>query len=149
MKRSTLFLIVPAMIAALALMLAPTQPAAVADGHGDGDGHEVLHEAMETLQDNFRQVRRQMGDADQNESSAELLAEMIEASIAAKAVMPETATTDDLETSYRVIMNRLIVELALAENAALEGDNAALREHLSAANSVKGDGHELFIADDE
>ena len=148
MKRKPLLLIVPALIAALALMLAPTQQPVVADGHG-GEGHEVLHEAMEVLQDEFRMVRRQMGNADMNADTADRLALMIDASIAAKSVLPETATTDDLRNSYRVIMNRLIVELAQAENAALEGDNTALRAHITAANGVKGDGHEMFIADDE
>lgn len=147
MKRSPLVLFVIALLAVAAFTLAPTQQPAAADDHGGGE--KALHEAMETLGKTYRLVRRQMRDESKNADTADKLHEMIDASMKAKAVLPDTATTDDLKKTYRVVMNKLIIVLAQAENAALEGDMDKLREYVTAANSVKGEGHELFIADDE
>lgn len=148
MKRSSLYVLSAVLIAAFTLALMPTQQSASADGHGD-KGAEVIHETMELLGGHYRKVRRQMSNADMNADTAQLLSEMIDASVAAKAHMPATATTDDLKSSYRVVMNNLIVALANAENAALEGDNTKLKEFVLEANQVKGQGHELFIPEDE
>jgi soluble cytochrome b562 len=148
MKRSSLYVLAASLIAAFTLALLPTQQPVSADDHGD-KGAEVIHETMEILGSTYRQVRRQMSKADQNADTADKLATMIDASVKAKAYMPKTATTDDLKDSYRVVMNKLIVALANAENAALEGDNAKLREYVLEANRVKGEGHELFIPEDE
>ena len=142
MKRSSLYMLATALIAAFTLTLMPTQQPASADGD------KVLHEAMELLGGHYRTVRRQMSKADMNASTADLLAEMVAASVAAKAVIPETASTDDLKNSYRVIMNKLIIALSQAENAALAGDNAKLKEYVLEANTVKGEGHELFIPEE-
>lgn len=146
MKRSSLVLLVVALIAAASMTLLPTQQAASADS--DGEGKE-LHEAMETLGGTYRLVRRQMAKADMNADTADKLATMIDAAQTAKKHLPKTASTDDLKKSYRVVMNKLIIVLAQAENAALAGDQDKLREYVLEANSVKGEGHELFIADDE
>ena len=147
MKRSSLYVLAAALIAAFTLALMPTQQPASADNHGD-KGAKVIHEAMELLNGHYRTVRRQMGSADKNAETAGLLSEMIDASVAAKAHMPATASTDDLKSSYRVIMNKLIVALANAENAALQGDNDKLKEYVLEANQVKGEGHELFIPEE-
>ena len=144
MKRSSLVLLVVALIAAASMTLLPTQQAASADS-----GEKELHEAMETLGGTYRLVRRQMAKPDMNADTADKLATMIDASQTAKKHLPKTASTDDLKKSYRVIMNKLIIVLAQAENAALAGDQDKLRELVLAANTVKGEGHELFIADDE
>ena len=149
MKRSSLYVLAAALIAVFTLALLPTQQPVSADSHGDKDGKEVLHEAMEELGSTYRLVRRQMSKPDMNADTADKLAAMIQASVAAKAHMPETASTGDLKNSYRMIMNKLIVALANAENAALEGDNAALKKYVLEANSVKGEGHELFIPEEE
>lgn len=149
MKRSSLYVLAAALIAAFTLALMPTQQSVSADGHGDEDGAKVIHEAMEMLGGTYRTVRRQMSKPDMNADTADKLAAMIDASVKAKAHMPATASTDDLKGSYRVIMNKLIVALANAENAALEGDNAKLKEYVLEANSVKGEGHELFIPEEE
>ena len=146
MKRSSLIVLAVALLAAASLTLAPTQQPAVADGHG---GSEELHEAMETLGKTYRLVRRQAGKADMNADTADKLHTMIQASIQAKAAIPKTASTDDLKDTYRVVMNKLIIVLAQAENAALTGDQEALQQYVREANNVKGEGHELFIADDE
>ena len=69
--------------------------------------------------------------------------------VKAKAAIPGTATNDELKAKYRVVMNKLIIVLAQAENAALEGDQDALAKYIREANTVKGEGHEMFIADDE
>ena len=148
MKRSSLYVLAAALIAALTLALLPTHQPAVADSHGDSKGHEVIHEAMEELGGTYRLVRRQMKDPEKNADTAEKLAAMIDATVKAKAHLPESATTDDLKTSYRVIMNKLIIVLAQAENAALQGDNDKLREYVTQANAVKGEGHELFITEE-
>lgn len=149
MKRSSLYVLAAALIAAFTLALLPTQQSVSADGHGDKDGAKVIHEAMETLGSTYRLVRRQMSKPDMNADTADKLALMIKASVDAKAHMPATASTGDLKNSYRAIMNKLIVALANAENAALEGDNAALKKFVLEANSVKGEGHELFIPEEE
>eukprot|EP00752_Nemacystus_decipiens_P014104 g12540.t1 len=120
-------------------------PVSAAD---DSEGAKVIHDTMELLGGNYRLVRRQMRKPEMNADTAGKLAEMIDASVKAKAYMPATASTDDLKGSYRIIMNKLIVALANAENAALEGDNAKLEEYIKEANSVKGEGHELFIPED-
>ena len=148
MKRSSLYVLAAALAAALTLALLPVQQSAVADGHGGSDGQEAIHEAMEELGGTYRLVRRQMKDPEKNADTAEKLAAMIDASVKAKAYLPETATTDDLKTSYRVIMNKLIIVLAQAENAALQGDNEKLQEYVKQANAVKGEGHELFITEE-
>lgn len=146
MKRSPLALLVLALIAGFTLTLLPTQQSVTA---AEGDSHKVLEETMEVLASNYRLVRRQSRDASKNADTAAKLAEMIDASVRAKGAIPGTATTDDLKKTYQVVMNKLIIELALAENAALTGDMDALKKHVAAANTVKGEGHELFIADDE
>lgn len=147
MKRSPLVLLALALIATATLSVMPTQQTAVADNHGDS--HEALEKSMETLASNYRTVRRQMGKADMNADTADKLAEMNLAAVEAKKHLPETASTGDMKKSYRVIMNKLIIVLAQAENAALEGDQAKLRQYVLEANKVKGEGHEMFIPDDE
>lgn len=149
MKRSSLYVLAAALIAACTLTLMPTQQPASADNHGEKNGKEVIHEAMELLGSSYRDVRRQMTKPEMNADTAQKLASMIQASVAAKAHLPETASTDDLKSSYRVIMNKLIVALANAENAALTGDNAKLKDYVLEANTVKGEGHELFIPEEE
>lgn len=149
MKRSSLFVVTAALIAAFMLALLPTQQTVSADGHGDKDGAKIIHEAMEELGGTYRLVRRQMSKPDMNADTADKLASMIKASVAAKAHMPETASTGDLKNSYRAIMNKLIIALANAENAALAGDNDKLKEYVLDANSVKGEGHELFIPEED
>jgi len=150
MKRSSLYVLAAALIAAFAIALLPTQQPVSADEHGDkADSQKVIHEAMEELASHYRQVRRGMRDADKNAETAGLLAEMIQKSVEAKAHLPQTASTDDLKTSYRVTMNKLIIALANAENAALTGDQDKLRDYVLEANTVKGEGHELFIPEDE
>lgn len=149
MKRSSLYMLAAALIAAFTLALMPTQQPASADSHGEGEGAKVIHEAMEMLGSTYRTVRRQMSKPDMNADTADKLAAMIKASVDAKAHMPETASTGDLKNSYRAIMNKLIVALANAENAALAGDNDKLKEYVLEANQVKGEGHELFIPEEE
>ncbi|MBX2852893.1 MAG: hypothetical protein KTR15_14245 [Phycisphaeraceae bacterium] len=150
MKRSPLYVLAAALIAAFALALLPTQQPAAADSHGgsDTDAAEVIHEAMEALGRKYKQVNRNLKDPEKTPESAELLAEMIAVSVEAKAHLPKSATTGDLKTSYRVIMNKLIVALAKAENAALAGENDKLRAFLKEAKGVKGEGHELFITEE-
>lgn len=148
MKRSPLYVLAAALTAAFTLALLPTQQPASADGHADADSQQAIMESMDVLSSTYSLVRRQMGKADQNADTADKLATMIDASVKAKAHLPETATSDDLKDSYRVVMNKLIVALANAENAALQGDNAKLRQYVLEANRVKGEGHELFIADE-
>lgn len=147
MKQSSLYVLTAALIAAFTLALMPTQQTVSADDHGDSK--KVIMETMEVLGGTYRLVRRQMGKADMNADTADKLATMIDASVKAKGHLPETASTDDLKNSYRVVMNKLIVALANAENAALEGDNAKLREYVLEANKVKGEGHELFIPEED
>lgn len=150
MKRSSLYVLAAALIAAFTLTLLPTQQTVSADGHGDhADGQKVIHEAMETLSGTYRLIRRQMSKPDKNADTADKLATMIDASIMAKGHLPETAMTDDLKKTYRMTMNKLIITLANAENAALAGDNDKLKEYVLEANKVKGEGHELFIAEDD
>lgn len=148
MKRSSLYVLAAALIAAFTLALLPTQQPVSADSHGD-KGQEVIHEAMELLGSTYRTVRRQMSKPDMNADTADKLAAMIKASVDAKAHMPATASTGDLKNSYRVIMNKLIITLANAENAALAGDNDKLKDYVMEANQVKGEGHELFIPEEE
>lgn len=146
MKRPSLMLFVFALLAAMSLTLSPAIKPAVADGEG---GNKVLHDAMELLSGHYRTVRRQMGDASKNAETANLLAEMGAATANAKQHLPKTATTDDLKNSYRVLMNKLIVLIAQAENAALAGEQDKLKDLVTEMNNVKKDGHALFIADDE
>lgn len=149
MKRSSLSVLAAALIAALTLALLSTQQPAAADNHGEKDGAKVIHEAMEVLGSNYKRAYRNLKDPSKIAESAELLSEMIAISVEAKAHLPKSATTDDLKVSYRVIMNKLIAVLANAENAALAGDNAKLEALLKEAKDVKGEGHELFITEDE
>ena len=132
---------------------------ALADNHGGGDqahaDHETLEHAMETLNQNYRAVRRSSRDAAKNAETADLLAEMIAAAIEAKGALPgivhgaEGGAKAELTMVYRKTMNDLIINLAQAENAALEGRNDELGELIMAANEIKAAGHELFIPEDE
>ena len=144
MKRSSLYVFAAALIAAFTLALLPTQQTVSAEG----DSKEVIAETMEVLAGNYRQVRRNLRDESKNAETAKLLAEMIDATVRGKAHLPESATTDDLKSSYRVVMNKLIIALANAENAALAGDSEALKKYVAEANAVKGEGHELFITEE-
>ena len=151
MKRSPFYVLAAALLAAFALALLPTQQPASADNHADGHGDsaEVIHEAMEALGSGYKQVNRNLKDPSKTAESAEILAEMIASSVKAKGHLPKSASTDDLKTSYRVIMNKLVIVLAQAENAALAGDNEKLAQYVKEAKDVKGDGHSLFITEDE
>jgi ABC-type cobalt transport system substrate-binding protein len=151
MKRSPLYVLAAAMVAVFALVLLPTQQPASADSHGgsDADSGEAIHEAMVALGRSYKKVNSNLKDPEKTAASAEILAEMIATTVQAKAHLPKTATTDDLKVSYRVIMNKLIVVLANAENAALAGDNEKLAEYVKEAKGVKGEGHVLFITEDE
>lgn len=146
MKLSSLYVLAAALIAAFTLALLPTQQPVSADDHGDSQ--KAIHEAMEELGSAYKQVRRNLRDPEKNAETAELLAGMIKTSVEAKGHLPKTASTDDLKQSYRVIMNKLIVSLANAENAALTGDSDKLRDYVLEANTVKGEGHELFIPEE-
>jgi len=145
MKRTPLALTALAVVAIVTLALLPSPQTATAE---KGDSHEILEKSMEVLAGNYRTVRRQARDASKNADTAEKLAEMINASVQAKGAIPETATSDDLKGKYRVVMNKLIIVLAQAENAALEGNQDELEKLVREANNVKGEGHEMFIADE-
>lgn len=149
MKRTPLALTALAVAAVLTLALLPAQQTVSADDHKKADSHEVLEESMEVLAGNYRTVRRQARDASKNADTAEKIAEMIDAAVKAKGAIPETATNDEMKNSYRVIMNKLIIVMAQAENAALEGDQDTLGKLVREMNSVKGEGHEMFIPADE
>lgn len=144
MKRSSLVLFVVALIAAASLTLIPTQQPASAAEKG-----EELHEAMEVLGGQYKALRRQVSDSSKNADSAERLGLMLEASYTAKKHMPETASTDDLKKSYRVMMNKMIIALSEAENAALQGDQDKLKLHFDALKDIKDGGHALFLSDDD
>lgn len=147
MKRTPLALFSLALIAACVIALLPTQQPVSAKS--DDENRKILIETMEVMAGNYRLIRRQIRDASKNADTADKLAEMTQAAIRAKDALPATATNDDLKVKYRVVMNDLIIVLTQAENAALQGDQAKLKEYVMAANTVKGEGHELFIADDE
>jgi len=148
MKRTPLALTALAAAALFALALLPAQQPVSADDH-KGDSHEVLHEAMEKLTENYRSVRRQARDASKNADTADKLGEMISIALTAKGAIPETATNDEMKKMYRVTMNKLIITTAQAENAALQGDQDALFKLVREMNAVKGEGHEMFIPEDE
>lgn len=143
----------------LAVFPGATTPV-LADHHGGGHDqahadHETLEHAMETINQNYRAVRRSSRDASKNAETADLLAEMIAASIEAKGALPgivhgaEGDAKAELASIYRKTMNDLIINLAQAENAALEGRNDELSDLILAANDIKAAGHELFIPEDE
>lgn len=148
MKRTPLALAALAIAAVLTLALLPTQETVSADDHKKADSHKILEESMEVLAGNYRTIRRQSRDASKNADTADKIAEMIAASVKAKTAIPETATNAELKSNYRVIMNKLIVVLAEAENAALAGDQEKLGKLVRDMNTVKGEGHEMFIADE-
>jgi hypothetical protein len=141
----------------LAVLPGLSTPALAVNQAGDQAhaDHETLEAAMETINTNYRSVRRSSRDAEKNGETADLLAEMITAAIEAKTALPGVIHTADDEAKaeltaiYRKTMNDLIIILAQAENAALDGDNEKLGELVLAANEIKAVGHELFIPDDE
>ena len=151
MKRSPLVLLVVALLAVAAFTIAPTQRPAAADDdrHEKHEKSEALHEAMETLAKNYRYVRRQAGDASKNADTAERLSKMGEAAHIAKMHLPETASTEDLKKSYRIMMNKLIIAFAEGENAALQGDQEKLGQSIDAMGTLKEMGHEKFLAEDD
>jgi|GEM_PF-2353126 len=146
MKRTPVTLLTFALVALMTLSMLPTQqPASAAQNE---KGNDALHEAMVQLAGNYKQVRKQMKDASLNADTADKLAAMTAAAIHAKSIIPETATNDELKKTYRVLMNKLIAVLSEAENAALAGEQDKLAELVLAANTVKGEGHELFLKED-
>ncbi|MEM9346870.1 MAG: cytochrome b562 [Planctomycetota bacterium] len=148
MKRLPEYLLVSALTVAITLAIVPMGQPAVAQQDQEKDATEVIQYAMAVLGSNFRQVRRQQSKPDQNQASADLLAEMIVVSVESKPYLPKNATTDDLKLSYRELMNKMIIVFAKAENAALQGDNEKLKEYLREANEVRAEGHELFITEE-
>lgn len=148
MKRTSLSLLVLALIAATALFVLPTQQSVIADDHAKKDG-KALHDAMEKLNKHYRTVRKLSRKKDQMAETATALGEMLDLSYQSKKYIPKTATTDDLKKKYIVVMNQLIITLAQAENAALEGKHDEMTKHIKALGDIKAAGHELFIADDE
>ncbi|MEM6257307.1 MAG: cytochrome b562 [Planctomycetota bacterium] len=148
MKRLPEYLLVSALTVAVMLTIVPMGQTAVAQQDQEKDATEVIQYAMAVLGSNFRQIRRQQNKPDQNQASADLLAEMIVVSVESKPYLPKSATTDDLKQSYRELVNEMIIVFAKAENAALQGDNEKLKEYLREANEVRAEGHELFITEE-
>lgn len=154
MKRNMRMGLLAVVLAGGGVMLAwPGTTATVqADEHAD---HETIEHAMETLNQNYRTIRRSARDASKNGETADLLAEMITAAVEAKGALPGVVhkaqgdSKSELTATYRKSMNELIVVLAQAENAALEGRNDELLELVAKANEIKAAGHEVFIPEDE
>lgn len=125
-----------------------------AEGEGHGHGHD-LHETMEEMNELYRQVRRQGRRAPDNAETIDKLHQLATLALTAKGHLPAmvadmpAAQQAELTATYRKMMNDLVTHLLAAENALLEGDNAAAWESILAANDVKGQGHELFIPEDE
>ncbi|XAM01643.1 cytochrome b562 [Phycisphaeraceae bacterium D3-23] len=149
----------PVAIFGLALMIAGAsallpRPAFVAADHHEGPGHE-LHETMEEMNGLYRTVRRQARDESKNADTADQLHQLATLALAAKDFLPAmvsempAAEQAAITATYRTMMNDLVTHLLAAENALLAGDNAAAWESVLAANEVKGQGHELFIPEDE
>lgn len=143
MKRSSMYVLVAALAVSFTLALLPTQQPAVAQ-----DDSDKLLRAMAEIGSKFSQVRRQRNKPEMYEDTAKLLSEIIEVSVACKPYMPESATTDDLKLTYKVLMNKMIIAFANAENAALQGDKEKLNQYIKEAQDLRSEGHELFITEE-
>ncbi|WP_432797570.1 cytochrome b562 [Poriferisphaera sp. WC338] len=132
--------------------LALLAPLSFADKDSEHD--EVnLHELMEDMEDDFKALRKQINNADKNDSSVELLTDLQEDAVEAKGFMPDNvldasaSEKDALQTEYLIAMNKLIIELAQTEIALLENDNKKAVKALVKVRDVQRSGHKKFKHD--
>lgn len=121
----------------------------------DGDDHEALEEAMETLKAGQRAVKKAMGDPAANEAELMKHLEAMEAAtltaIPLKAEAPDGLAGKDLarwKVGYRAEMVKLLTQILAMQDATLAGDAAALQKGYDALVEVKKTGHEDFRVDD-
>jgi hypothetical protein len=121
--------------------------------HHDGDHHgeeEVLHEAMETLNDGLRELRRQLAEGDVD-AMLPTLDEIQMAVVEGKGETPETVESVPEEQrgafvrDFRSQQLLLLEKLCRLERLILEGDLEAANEHLAAeVMAMKRGSHSRF-----
>ena len=138
--------------AAPAYVASPANTAAVVV---DGDDHEALEEAMETLKAGQRAVKKGMDDPAANEAELMKHLEAMEAAtltaIPLHAEAPEGLAGKDLarwKVGYRAELTKLLTQILAMQDATLAGDAAALKKGYDALVEVKKSGHEDFRVDD-
>jgi soluble cytochrome b562 len=112
------------------------------------DDKNPLHVAMEKMDDSLKALRKQLGDASQNEASLKLIEEMQTQCVVAKAQVPERAAKEadkkKFVTAYRLDMLKVMDELVKLERAVLEGKNEDALGIAKGLTKIKNEGHEKF-----
>ncbi len=109
-----------------------------------------LEKEMKTMSKAFKQLRKQAGEATQNASSLELVAQMQKSAANASALVPvkaadlpekdRAAFTDD----YKAKMKDFSAVLAKLEAALKAGDNAAVGKLVTELNNLQRTDHKEF-----
>ena len=112
------------------------------------DDENPLHVAMEKMDDALKALRKQVGDASQNDASLKLIDEMQAQCVIAKAIVPERAAKEadkkKFVTSYRLEMLKVMDELVKLERAVVEGKNEEALGIAKGLTKIKNEGHEKF-----
>jgi cytochrome c556 len=145
MKR---FLVLFALLAALVMPVA-------AQGHGDHDDETPLGEKMESMNKAFRQLRKQIADPAQNESSLELLAIVLDGAKASLAFKPAYTAEQPADAQeqfvkeYHEQMTAFVAEIEKTIATVKAGDQPAAEALVKALGDAQRKGHRQFRAPKE
>ena len=145
MNRSSLIVLAVALIAAVSLTLMPARPSAAADRDEEVISNDDVRQAMAVLTKNQKALRKQMRDPAKNADSANKLSAMLDAAVLSKQYVPSWFETQDQKKSYRIMMNKFIITLVEAENAALQDEQEKLLKQYEIINAIKEEAHKTFL----
>ena len=136
------------LLAVLVAMLVLGLAGGVARHAFAADDENPLHVAMEKMDDALKALRKQVGDASQNDASLKLIDEMQAQCVVAKAMVPERAAKEadkkKFVTAYRLEMLKVMDELVKLERAVVEGKNEEALALAKGLTKIKNEGHEKF-----
>ncbi len=125
----------------------------------DAEHHEAkapsLHEIMETMDDPFRSLRRQLKDPQKNEASLEVVRELQKKTLVAAGFNPSMMESviekkrPRFLLEYKRKMVALLNGLLDVEEALIFSDNAKAYEAYRKIGKVRREGHEQFQEEEE
>lgn len=125
-----------------ALMLTPTVRAQ--DKHGD---ETELEQAMDKMNQAFRKLRRQIGDATKNAESLQLVATLKASAEKSVNLIPKMAADqpadkrDAFVAGYKKKMKEFVAALAPLEEALKAGKNDAAKDLVAKLGAMQKEGH--------
>lgn len=127
----------------------PNPPPAAAGGQGDED-HTELGDHMEKVGKAFKQLRRQVSDASQNDSSLALVAKM-RTELSAASLLKPAKEADlppdqqaDFQAKFQDGMKEFLGQLDKLSDMLKAGDNAGATEQVKKLGGLERQDHKQF-----